>query len=453
MASNESSTNNSSSSTATSSILPTQLHHFITIKLTKDNYLLWRAQLIPYLRGQNLFGYLDGSIPYTPITIPSSTNTSIHIPNPEYVHWSQQDQIILSAILSSLTESLLTQIIGLTTSRDVWLALEKTFSSTSSPRILSIRFQLSTLKKASLTITDYFTKVKHLSDTLSTISHPLSSSKITSYLLDGLPSSYDSLVTAITTRLDPISLDDLYGCLLTHENRLEQQTTSNEFNLPSANIATSYFGRGHRGSPSNRGAPHYGNQSRGRGRGFHNYSPHQMSQSNKPPCQICSKIGHTASTCWHRFNQQFQSPSTPHPQANIAQSHTPKYDQNWYPDTSATNHITSNLNNLSLNTDIYTGPDQIQVANGQGLKILHTGSSLLYSTLKSFFLNKSLHAPEIKKNLLSVSQFTKDNNVYFEFQPSFSCVKDPSSRAVLLKGPSKSGLYPLHTLTSRGEQG
>ncbi|KAJ0082983.1 hypothetical protein Patl1_09710 [Pistacia atlantica] len=188
MASNESSTSDSSSSAATSSILPTQLHHFITIKLTKDNYLLWRAQLIPYLR-QNLFGYLDGSIPCPPITIPSSTNTSIsppitvpsstntsiHIPNPAYIHWSQQDQIILSAILSSLTESLLTQIIGLTTSRDVSLALEKTFSSTSSARILSIRFQLSTLKKASLTITDYFTKVKQLSDTLSTISHPLSS--------------------------------------------------------------------------------------------------------------------------------------------------------------------------------------------------------------------------------------------------------------------------------------
>ncbi|KAA8519206.1 hypothetical protein F0562_013462 [Nyssa sinensis] len=142
------------------------------------------------------------------------------------------------------------------------LALEKTFSSTSSARILSIRFQLSTLKKASLTITDYFTKVKKLFDTLFAINHTLSSSEITSYLLASLPSSYDSLVTSITTRVDPISLDDLYGCLLTHENRLDQQNTSHDFTLPSANIATSYSGRGPRGSPSHRGAPHYGNRSR-----------------------------------------------------------------------------------------------------------------------------------------------------------------------------------------------
>ncbi|KAA8535839.1 hypothetical protein F0562_030841 [Nyssa sinensis] len=288
IASNVSSASNSSSSNSSSStansILPTQLHHFITIKLTRDNYLLWRAQLIPYLRGQNLFGYLDGSTPCLPITLSSSSNDSTIVPNPDYIHWSQQGQIILSALLSSLTESLLTQVVGLTTSRDVWLALEKTFSSTSSTRILSIHFQLSTLKKASLTITDYFTKVKQLSDTLSAISHPLSSSEITSYLLAGLPSSYDSLVTSITTRLDPISLDDLYGCLLTHENSLDQQNTSNDFTLPSANIATSYSGRGHRGSPSPHGAPHYGSRSRGRGRAFHNSSPHPPSHSTRPTC-------------------------------------------------------------------------------------------------------------------------------------------------------------------------
>jgi len=38
--------------------------------------------------------------------------------------------------------------------------------------------------------------------------------------------------------------------------------------------------------------------------------------------------------------------------------------------------------------------------------------------------------------------------VYFEFHLFFLCVKDPSSGAILLQGPSKNGLYPLCTLTS-----
>ncbi|KAL9388120.1 hypothetical protein Peur_021244 [Populus x canadensis] len=29
------------------------------VKLNHDNFLLWKAQLIPYFRGQDLFGYID----------------------------------------------------------------------------------------------------------------------------------------------------------------------------------------------------------------------------------------------------------------------------------------------------------------------------------------------------------------------------------------------------------
>ena len=43
-------------------------------------------------------------------------------------------------------------------------------------------------------------------------------------------------------------------------------------------------------------------------------------------------------------------------------------------------------------------------------------------------------------------QFTKDNNVYFEFHPSFFRVKDLFSGVILLCGKSKNVLYPLHPL-------
>ena len=39
----------------------TPFHHLITIKLTRENYLFWKAQVVPYLKGQRLYGYLDGS--------------------------------------------------------------------------------------------------------------------------------------------------------------------------------------------------------------------------------------------------------------------------------------------------------------------------------------------------------------------------------------------------------
>ena len=54
--------------------------------------------------------------------------------------------------------------------------------------------------------------------------------------------------------------------------------------------------------------------------------------------------------------------------------------------------------------------------------------------------------PSISQNLLSVHQFAKDNNVFFEFHPSFFCIKDLFSGATFLSGKSKDDLYPLHSL-------
>ena len=58
---------------------------------------------------------------------------------------------------------------------------------------------------------------------------------------------------------------------------------------------------------------------------------------------------------------------------------------------------------------------RVVVGNGSGLQIYHVGNSLFKSNLSthSFTLNNLLHGPHITKNLLSVSQFAKDNRVFF----------------------------------------
>nr|GMC82660.1 uncharacterized protein LOC109150755 [Ipomoea batatas] len=40
-----------------------QVHHYVSIKLTSTNFLFWKAQLILFLRGQNLYGFVDGTHP------------------------------------------------------------------------------------------------------------------------------------------------------------------------------------------------------------------------------------------------------------------------------------------------------------------------------------------------------------------------------------------------------
>jgi len=49
--------------------------------------------------------------------------------------------------------------------------------------------------------------------------------------------------------------------------------------------------------------------------------------------------------------------------------------------------------------------------------------------------------PHITKNLISVAQFTKENNVYFEFYPHSCFVKHQDSHQILIQGIVRDGLY------------
>ena len=55
-------------------------------------------------------------------------------------------------------------------------------------------------------------------------------------------------------------------------------------------------------------------------------------------------------------------------------------DNSWYPDSSATNHVTSEASNLMSNAK-YNGPEQLYVGDGKGLTITHVGYSMFLSFL------------------------------------------------------------------------
>ncbi|KAJ0981009.1 hypothetical protein J5N97_009264 [Dioscorea zingiberensis] len=297
----------SSSTTATSNsspagLLPTpSFNHVITVKLTRSNYLLWKAQFIPYLRSQQLLGYVDGTINCPPKTITQATTEgATQVSNPEYQIWLQQDQFVLSLLLSSLSVDVLSQVLFLTTSFDVWSALERMFASQSRARIMQIRLQLSTTQKKELSVSDYFNKMKNLADTLAAISQPLQDEEVITYNLAGLDSEFDPLVTSITTRANQMSLNDLYAHLLTYEMRMEHHNSSLHVGGPSANsVARSNRGGRGRGRGGGRGGQQRGNSTGGN----QVQNPHE----GRPACQVCGKFGHTALKCYHRFNHSYQA--------------------------------------------------------------------------------------------------------------------------------------------------
>ena len=82
----------------------------ISVKLNSSNYPIWKAQALPYFRGQAIFGYLNGTIPTPPQEIDAphpNTGAIIKIRNTQYLQWLRHDSLILSTINASLIEDVL----------------------------------------------------------------------------------------------------------------------------------------------------------------------------------------------------------------------------------------------------------------------------------------------------------------------------------------------------------
>lgn len=94
------------------------------VLLEKSNYFSWEAQFSAMLRGYQLMDYVLGKVDLsTPARI-------------------QQDQLILSWILTGVSTSILPQIASHRTTSGAWLALQRLYTSGTQTRQIHIRRQL-----------------------------------------------------------------------------------------------------------------------------------------------------------------------------------------------------------------------------------------------------------------------------------------------------------------------
>jgi hypothetical protein len=76
--------------THTPAIVPlSNTHQVVSLKLTNTNYLYWRMQMKPYLLGQGVFHFVDGSVPCPLSHIFDSSAGSSSTTSPSFLHWKQ----------------------------------------------------------------------------------------------------------------------------------------------------------------------------------------------------------------------------------------------------------------------------------------------------------------------------------------------------------------------------
>ena len=307
---------NSSSATIGSSSTrsgPVSFTHALSIKLNQDNFLLWSHQVLAAIKGHKLLHFIKSSV--KPLQYLSDADKQSGILNPEYLDYEQQDQLLLSWLLSSMSENLLTRMIGCNESHKIWSKLEQYFTVTTKAQVKQLRGDLAAIKKGSKSMNDYLLQIKTTIDLLASIGEEIKEDNHVDAIFEGLGPDYDSFVTSMETRKELYNVAEMESLLLSQERRIAKHhsqldsTTNQMANLtstgnsahnshnPRPNTTQQNF------SGSTRGR---GRNGRGRGRGWNS--------SNRPQCQLCGKLGHLAPQCWHRFDQAFSGVSQSFPQ-------------------------------------------------------------------------------------------------------------------------------------------
>ena len=103
------------------SLRPTSIPSGLTVslKLTRDNFLLWHTQILPVLAAYDVMDNIEQDPP--DMSILNQEGQSIT--NPAYKVWFKTDKVVLAIINSSLTESTMPIVVGKETAKDAWNAI------------------------------------------------------------------------------------------------------------------------------------------------------------------------------------------------------------------------------------------------------------------------------------------------------------------------------------------
>lgn len=468
-------------------------HISITLEFENVQYATWAELFKIHARSHKVLHHI----------IPSAKTKDAKT-DEEKELWSTLDAAVLQWIYSTISHDLLHTIIEPdTTAMEAWNRLRDIFEDNKNSRAVTLEQEFSSTHMEDFpNVSSYCQRLKELSDQLKNVGAPVSNNRLVLQIVAGLTEAYNGVATLIR-QSDPLPQFYQARSMLTLEEAglMKKVATSGGAAMmaretgDTPSLSKNYHqNRNNHGGKNGQnrnnsgrngggrgGGKNSGGSSRGGGRGGNRNGGGQQQYGQQRPGHQQWSAGQ-----WQWPWMPWAMPPCPYPtspwarpnfqQAQQAQQHQPGIlgpkppqaytaaapptptdieaamhtlglnptDPNWYMDTGATSHMTSEQGKLSSYFNLSNNRG-IVVGNGHSIPIRGYGHTNLSSPNPPLALKNVLHSPQLIKNLVSVRKFATDNSVSVEFDPFGFSVKDLQTGMRLMRCESQGNLYPITT--------
>ena len=279
----------------------------VTGPLTGSNYLTWSRSMKIALIAKQKLGFVNGKC------VQPDMNSK------EYEAWLRADSMVISWILNSISKDIVDAFLYTNTVKELWDELGERFGECNGPLIYQIQREIASISQGTMSVSQYYTKLKKAWDELNHLMHVpncsrrpctcgnvkavasiLSNNQLMQFLM-GLNESFDGIRSQILL-LDLLpSVNKVCSMVLRIEKQQEVSDLFTENLENTALFSRSSFtkpaGRSHGNSPTDLVHPKgpTKNQVHSSSRGYGSQSD---SKKQFRHCDYCNNDGHVRDTCF-----------------------------------------------------------------------------------------------------------------------------------------------------------
>jgi hypothetical protein len=468
----------SSAAPPVSSTVMTQLDNMsmqmTSNKLDGTNYSAWSQFVELYVTGKGKLGYLTGE------------KIKPAISDPSFSTWVEENAMLMSWLLNSMTPDINASFLRLPTAHDIWDAVAQTyFTGNDASQIYELRRKAHETRQQGKSLASYFSALQTIWQELDFLNpYDMESAKDTATLktrienervydfLAGLDPGFDQIRVQVLAQNPTPNLRSTYAFVRREELRQAAMLASPPHessalmtiqHSPSALVSSGswkpedkeslfcthckgtkhtretcfklngypdWFRKKGEGSSRHKGGK---TESRAHTTTVHTPQPQQYSQA---------QVDHILKEYAQRLSQKDASCSLANTGNLGFALNTPNRDcceSSWIIDSGSTDHMTHESSNFS-SYNTHPSKHCVKTANGSSSAVSGVGSLPLTSSMS---LSTVLHVPHLSGKLLSISQITKELKCSVTFFDTHCVFQDLLTGTMIGLGRERDGLYYL----------